>query len=121
MRTHTDVCATKCSCLVGARFLVSSSLDRKACAYGDTPERGALAYHLRKKPVVGKLPTSTVLQQVSNIDGIDDIGVTVTFPALPLAIPTPCTNTKTEVEWSINLAAAQSLEARTRQQADHAE
>ena len=107
--------------LLGARFLVSSSLDRKACAYGDTPERGALAYHLRKKPVVGKLPTSTVLRQVSNIDGVDDIGVTVTFPALPLAVPTLCTNTKTEVEWCINLAAAQSLEARTRRQADNAE
>ena len=70
--------------LLEARFLVSSSLDRKACAYGDTPERGALAYHLRKKSVVGKLPTSTLLRQVSNIDGDDDIGVTVTFPALRL-------------------------------------
>ena len=38
-----------------------------------------------------------------------------------LAVPTPCTNTKTEVEWCINLAAAQSLEARTRRQADNAE
>ena len=109
--------STKLNC----RLLTALAFESVPIAFEATPERSTSSYQLHQKPVEADPPPKKRRDRISGekkADEEDELKETVAFPPLPLALPETRDITESELQWPIDLSASQSVEARTRDQAN---